>query len=109
MKKVWLITLISIVLGTMSCCKKVVYTVTFETSGGSPVPEVQHVKAGGKATAPTINPAMENRIFWYWYLPYGAYDFQTPINRDITLRAMWLEYDNRGFPGGSRSASNPTW
>jgi len=98
MKKIWLIVLISITLGAISCDKdkdddKTFYTVTFETDGGTPVPSVQRVEAGGTATAPATNPSKTGYIFSYWHLSGNAtaYNFQASVNSNITLYAKWQE------------------
>lgn len=98
MKNIWLIALISIALGIISCSKDddketTVYTVTFDTDGGSPVPTVQRVEAGGIATVPATNPGKTGYIFMYWYLngTSAAYNFQTPVNNNLTLFAKWQE------------------
>jgi len=98
MKNVWLIAVISIALGITSCSKEddkeiVVYTVTFDTDGGSPVPATQKIEAGSTAIAPATNPTKTGYAFMYWY-PNGAnaaYNFQTPVNNNITLLAKWQE------------------
>lgn len=72
---------------------KVVYTVTFEADGGSPVPSAQKVEAGSMATAPATNPTKAGYAFVFWYASSNttAYNFQTPVNSDITLYAKWQE------------------
>jgi uncharacterized repeat protein (TIGR02543 family) len=71
----------------------VTYTVTFDTDGGSPVPSAQSVKAGEMATAPAVNPSKADYIFMFWRLTgtSTAYNFQTPVNSNITLQAQWEE------------------
>jgi uncharacterized repeat protein (TIGR02543 family) len=80
----------------MSCSKdddSVSYTVTFDAVGGSPVPSVQQVEAGGTATAPSTNPTKLSYVFLFWYLNGAstAYNFSTPVNSNITLQAKWEE------------------
>lgn len=72
---------------------RTVYTVTFETDGGTPVPSVQRVEEGSPAIAPSINPSKAGYVFVFWHLGGAAtpYSFQTPVNRDITLQAKWQE------------------
>ena len=69
------------------------YTVTFDAAGGAPVPPKQTVEAGETATAPQTNPAKQDYVFLYWSLNGSttAYNFQTPVNSDITLAANWQE------------------
>ncbi|MDR1258934.1 MAG: leucine-rich repeat protein [Tannerellaceae bacterium] len=83
-------------LSFMSCSKddeNVIYTVTFDTGGGSPVPVTQHVEAGSAATVPVTNPSKTGYVFLFWYLngTSTAYNFSTPVNSDITLQARWEE------------------
>jgi uncharacterized repeat protein (TIGR02543 family) len=70
-----------------------VYTVTFETDGGSPPPSSQRVEKGSTATAPSANPTKAGYVFVFWHLSGAttAYNFQTPVNGDITLYAKWQE------------------
>jgi len=72
---------------------KTVYTVTFETDGGTPVPSVQKVEEGNAVTAPVTNPTKAGYVFVYWHLSGAttAYNFQSPINNNITLYAKWQE------------------
>jgi uncharacterized repeat protein (TIGR02543 family) len=68
-----------------------VYTVTFETDGGTPVPATQKVEKGSLVIAPSANPAKAGYVFVYWHISgaTAAYNFQTPVNGDITLYAYW--------------------
>ena len=72
---------------------KTVYTVTFETDGGTPVPSVQQVEEGNAVSAPSTNPTKSGYVFVYWHLSGAttAYNFQTPVNGNITLHAKWQE------------------
>ena len=78
----------------------VYYTVSFNTNGGTEV-KSQKVESGKKATKPA-NPtkqaiATETYAFDDWYtstdngttLSDTAFDFNTPITKDITLYAKW--------------------
>lgn len=96
MKNIWLIALISILAGTVSCSDdddKTVYTVRFETDGGTPVPPDQRVEEGSMATAPANNPTKTGYAFAFWHLSdvTTAYNFQSPVNNDIMLYAKWQE------------------
>lgn len=70
-----------------------VYTVTFETDGGAPVPATQQVEKGSLVIAPSTNPAKAGYVFVYWHISgaTAAYNFQTPVNGDISLYAKWQE------------------
>ncbi len=94
MKRILLVTLLGIaIMGLASCGKeevKTYYTVTFDADGGTPVPEKQSVEAGKTATAPATNPAKQGFVFVCWSADgTNAYDFQSPVTRDLTLRARW--------------------
>jgi len=96
MKKHVSILMIALLALFASCSDdndKTVYSVTFETNGGSPVPSVQRVEDGSTATAPSTNPAKAGYAFLFWHLDGAttAYNFQTPVNNNITLHAKWQE------------------
>ena len=68
------------------------YTVTFESNGGSEV-EKQVVKAGSCATRPN-DPEREGYRLVAWYIDDAlttVYDFNEPVNTNITLYASWEE------------------
>ncbi len=71
----------------------ITYTVTFDAGGGNPVPSAQSVEAGEPAVAPTPNPTKTGYVFLFWYLNgvSTAYNFNTPVNSNITLQAKWEE------------------
>ena len=68
-----------------------IYIVTFNSDGGTSVPK-QTVEAGETATAPD-NPSKQGYVFLFWSLEgtNTAYNFQTPVNGNITLVAKWEE------------------
>lgn len=64
--------------------------VTFNTAGGSVI-EAQIIEKGTKAAEPTA-PIKEGFVFQGWYVDQEctqAYDFEAPVNSDITLYAKW--------------------
>ena len=63
------------------------YTVTFDSAGGSDVPE-QKVQYGSKATEPA-DPTKSSYTFEGWLLNGAPYDFETPVTGNITLVADW--------------------
>ena len=70
-----------------------VYTVTFDSYGGTPVPPAQEVEYGLTATEPA-DPTLKGYTFAFWYLGEDeqnatAYDFDTPVTENITLTAKW--------------------
>ena len=68
------------------------YTVTFDTKGGSTVSS-QKVEAGGYASQPR-SPELAGSKFAGWFLNEdysgGEYNFFTPVNSDITIYARWV-------------------
>ena len=79
-----------------------IYTVTFDSAGGTPV-ESQLVKGGETVDYP-ISPTREGYIFAGWRYMGLAYDFTTPVIKNITLKAEWavdsssfvVEFDSMG-------------
>lgn len=71
------------------------YTVTFDTTGGTPV-SPQTVKDGGNASKPD-DPTREGYEFNGWTLNGTAYDFTTPVRTDITLTAAWIPIKPKTF------------
>ena len=68
------------------------YTVTFDADGGTPVPEAQRVEEGKTAAAPATHPAKQGHVFVCWSADgANAYNFQTPVTRNLTLRAKWQQ------------------
>lgn len=71
----------------------IAYTVTFETNGGSAI-EAQLVPEGTFATKPVPAPTKEGYLFEEWYTEQtmtNLFDFYTPITKDITLYAKWMD------------------
>ena len=67
-----------------------VYTVTFDSYGGTPVPPAQEVEYGLTATEPAA-PKKTGYTFDGWYLgeAEAPFSFDTTITSDITLTAKW--------------------
>ena len=77
------------------------YTVTFDLNGGTtPKPEDQEVLAGEKATNPNYTGEKTGYTFEGWSTTdpdtetASPYDFNTPVNSDITLYAIWKPVEN---------------
>lgn len=80
-----------------------VYTVEFNSTGGSPV-ESQQVNRFGQAVEPQ-SPVKEDSIFSFWSLDAvegEPYNFERPVFKNIVLYAYWLpgfymvDFDTRG-------------
>jgi uncharacterized repeat protein (TIGR02543 family) len=63
------------------------YTVTFNSNGGTSV-AAQIVEAGKTAKTPTA-PTRSGYTFAGWYNGATAYNFNTPVNSNLTLTAKW--------------------
>lgn len=77
----------------------IAYTVTFETNGGSAI-EAQLVPEGTFATKPATAPTKEGNLFEGWYTEQtmtNLFDFYTPITKDITLYAKWMNISSITF------------
>lgn len=77
----------------------IAYTVTFETNGGSTI-EAQLVPEGTFATKPATAPTKEGNLFEGWYTEQtmtNLFDFYTPITKDITLYAKWMDISSITF------------
>jgi len=72
---------------------KAVYTVTFETDGGTPAPSAQKVEEGSTVTVPSTNPTKTGYVFVYWHVSGAttAYNYQSPVKSDFTLYAKWQD------------------
>lgn len=67
-----------------------VWTVTFNTNGGTPEPESQ-IRANLPATKPD-DPTRSGYVFAGWYTDEActaAYDFTQPVTDSVTLYAKW--------------------
>ena len=63
------------------------HTVSFDTTGGSPVGPVT-VRDGNTIAKPAA-PTRDGHEFAGWLLDGRPYDFTTPVTRDLTLTASW--------------------
>ena len=66
-----------------------IYTVTFDSDGGTEVAE-QIIVSGQTAKEPT-SPSKTDYIFSGWLLNGEPFDFETPITENITLVAKWYQ------------------
>ena len=79
-----------VVLSGAPSAAKAIYTVTFNSNGGSAV-KVQTVKNGAKASKPA-DPAKSGYAFKGWYSDKSltkAYDFNSAVRSNLTLYAKW--------------------
>ena len=76
---------------SMQYLSESVYTVSFESNGGSAT-DAQTVKEGETAETPAT-PTREGYLFAGWYLDEActvAYDFATPAESNLLLYAKWI-------------------
>lgn len=74
---------------------RTLFDITFAENGHGTAPETQHISYMQKAVRPA-DPAAEGYLFGGWYLKPSCadadlYDFDTPVTKDITLYAKWVE------------------
>jgi len=66
------------------------HTVSFDAKGGKPVPGVQTVAVGGKATKPA-DPALDGKVFDGWLNGDAIYDFNQVVTTNLALVAKWSD------------------
>ncbi len=64
-----------------------IVTVRFDSDGGTKVDDIEVAK-GKTLTRPTA-PTKVGYVFDDWYLGDKVYNFATPVNENITLKAKW--------------------
>lgn len=87
-----LLATVFVACGEKEESKDVVFTVTFDSQGGSDVPSVA-VKEGEKITLPS-NPTKAGYVFDGWYLSTDfakKFNARQAITADITVYAKWKE------------------
>lgn len=74
------------------------YKVKFSLNGGTGGnAKTLTVEEGKTATKPSKNPTRSGYTFAGWYLNGKAYNFSTPVNKDITLVAQWTEIPKKKY------------
>ena len=79
--------------------KKDEVTVTFNSNGGSSVAN-KVIKKGEKVSKPT-NPTRTGYTFNGWHLDNKSFNFDTTIEKDITLVAKWSKNQTSSSSGNS--------
>ena len=79
------------------------YTITFDSNGGSEV-RSKRVGENGNVIRPT-DPTREGYKFVGWYLNNEEFDFNTKITSDLTLTARWEEIEEEGGSGSGGGTS----
>lgn len=81
--------LIFIVILLLKGCSPKVYEVNFDTNGGSKTNNVK-INENSKIEKPD-DPTKDGYIFEGWYYNGKLFDFNTKIDKNITLEARWRE------------------
>ena len=87
------------VTGTETYVQDIAATITFDSDGGSKVAN-QTVLTGESAQAPA-DPEKTGYIFKGWTLDGNDYNFSSPVNSNITLKAKWEKIDSAVVTGSS--------
>ena len=85
------------------------YVITFNTNGGSPIPQIQNLSDGQKVSKPAQNPQKTGYTFKYWALTGTSteYDFNSTVNKSITLTAVYeINKYTVTFNSGDTSSPN---
>lgn len=82
------------------------YNVSFDTNGGNNI-ESQVVKKDDKAVKPS-NPIRSGYKFIEWQLDNKSFDFDTKINKDITLKAKWEKEEKNNSTNNNTTNNDNT-
>lgn len=80
-------------------------TVTFNSDGGSKVAS-KTIDKGSKVTKPT-NPTKSGYKFLGWYVGNTTYNFNTAVNKDLTLVAKWQVVSTSPTPPKEETPTPP--
>ena len=73
-----------------------IYKVSFDTTGGSQAPQPQQVPYPyGRVQRPSPDPTRSGYQFDGWFTGNTAYNFSTPVTKNITLSAKWTSKNPR--------------
>ncbi len=81
------IGVVLVIVGFLLPSKDKNFTIVFDSDGGTVV-ESQIVKKGGKVSEP-VKPTKESYVFVRWDNGTTPYDFNTPVESNLTLKAIW--------------------
>lgn len=99
----FLIILFTLML--VSCSNKI--TVTFDSDGGTTISS--KIIKPGDTVGIVSDPSKTGYAFCGWYLNGELYDFEQPVNQNISLIAYWIEtYTVEFDSGGGTTISSKT-
>ena len=81
-------------------------TITFNSNGGSSVAN-KVIKKGEKVSKPA-NPTRTGYTFNGWYLDNKSFNFNTSIEKDITLTAKWTKNQTSSSNNNSSQSQTPS-
>lgn len=85
------IGLLAIIIGIInSNSKPKIYTVTFDTNGGTNIQFI-NVNEGENITLPKETPTKEGYVFEKWMLEEKVISEDYQVKKDITLKASWIK------------------
>ena len=79
--------------------EQVIFTVKFDTDGGTGEFALQKIEKGKTATEPEIRPKKNGCIFVGWNCNDAKFDFSTAITDDVTITAQWIEISKNCIAG----------
>ncbi|MBP5349097.1 MAG: InlB B-repeat-containing protein, partial [Clostridia bacterium] len=94
----------NIALYTVTIRRKPIYTVAFDTDGGTAIAPIT-VEEDATPSAPTAVPARTGYVFGGW-----DNDFSAPVTGDLTVKASWTVIDyaiTYNLNGGTNAQTNP--
>ncbi len=83
---------------------KTMYVVKFDTLGGTTIAN-EIVEKGNKVNKPE-NPVRQGYIFETWTLNGTTYDFNSEVNSNIELKAVWKKDDDSSSSDSNKNESN---
>ncbi len=81
-----------------------IVVVHFDTDGGSAMDDVE-LAQGSKLKRPTA-PTKMGYVLTDWYLGDEVYDFDQPVNENITLKAHWERRESQGSDNNTAKPDN---
>ena len=81
-----------LLIGLSGCTKQAVYTVNFDTDGGSFI-EAVVIKGENQKVSKPADPVKEGTQFKEWQYKGTAYDFDSIVTEDMTLKAVYEKYN----------------
>jgi uncharacterized repeat protein (TIGR02543 family) len=95
----------------ISAEKKIGYSISFRSLGGTPIAALTDIPEGETVPAPQ-NPALEGYTFGGWYTDpayTSEWRFASPVTADMTLYALWTTPgggEGSGASGGGSSSAS---